>query len=64
MPHPAQQRRGSLQEHGLGADSARRALDGAGVRTLVPLVLTVLVLTHHLRGNEEHELNGLSRKQR
>ena len=49
MPHPAEQRCSPLQEHGLWSHPSRRALHGAGVGALVPLVLTVFILTHHLR---------------
>ncbi len=56
MSHPPKQWRGPLQEHGLRSHPSRRTLHGAGVGALVPLVLTVFILTHHLRMNEWQKL--------
>lgn len=49
VPHPPEEWRSPLQEHGLGSHPSRRTLHGAGVGALVPLVLTVFIFTHHLR---------------
>lgn len=59
VSHPPEQRCSPFQKHCLWTHPSRWALHGAGVWTLVSLVLTVFILTHNL-GKKKKEEEGVS----